>query len=411
MTPPHRSGALSVSVWLGAVLAGASLALVAIAALAPSIVASVGLDASAIGVFSGLVWVCALLASPIGGALVERLGPWAVSRACVALSALGVLAVATGQPVLFWAGAVLIGLAQGIETPPSSLLLAHHVPVPRRPLYFSLKQTGVQVGAVGASLLLPTLALAWGWQAALVAVAVLLALLAALLGRAARAHPLPAPAGEPRAAGLSAALRDGLLQWLPRLRARAGLTRLSFAAAAFGATQVCMNTFIVSWGVQERGLALTGAGLLAAAAQGAGLLARPLWGWVASRATGPRAVLVGLGVTMTACSGLLGTFGTQLPAAPLALLLAVFGLSASGWNGVFLAEIAARSDPQRIAPTSAAATVPLFIGLVLGPLAFAAIAAASGLSAGFVAMSGVALAGTLLLPRDGSGASTTRTGG
>jgi hypothetical protein len=51
---------------------------------------------------------------------------------------------------------------------------------------------------------------------------------------------------------------------------------LSLAAAAFGATQVCVNSVLVTWAVLERDLDLAGAGLLAATAQGAGLLARPL---------------------------------------------------------------------------------------------------------------------------------------
>ena len=42
--------------------------------------------------------------------------------------------------------------------------------------------------------------------------------------------------------------------------------------------------------------------------------------------------------------------------------------------------------------------VPLFLGLVVGPLAFAAAGEALGLSSGFVVMAAVSLAGVLLLP-------------
>jgi MFS family permease len=380
--------------WLGGVLVGASLALVGVAALAPRILESLALPPTAIGLFSSVVWGAAIVASSVGGPLVARWGAWEVSRACPLLCAAGVLAVAAGEPMLFWLGAVLIGLGQGIETPPSSQLLGHHVAPDRRPLWFSLKQSGVQVGAVLASIGLPAITLAFGWRAALLVVVVALVALAASLGRPARRYPAPAL---PRGAGSGSGLRM-LVDWWRPLRRQPGLMRLSLAAAAFGATQVCLNSFVVTWAVRERGLDLAGAGLLAATAQGAGLLARPLWGWVAARAGDARTVLRGLGLTMAACGLLLGLFGTSWPMAPLALLAACYGLSASGWNGVFLAEVATRSVPDEIASTSAAAMVPLFMGLVLGPLAFAAAGGVAGLSAGFVAMAAVSLAGVLLLP-------------
>ncbi len=152
--------------------------------------------------------------------------------------------------------------------------------------------------------------------------------------------------------------------------------------------------------MRERGLDLAGAGLLAAAAQGAGVLARPLWGWVATHAGGTRAVLGGLGIVMAACGLLLGLFGTRMPMALLAPLAACYGLSASGWNGVFLAEVASRAAPDQVASTSSAAMVPLFLALVLGPLAFAAVGGVAGLGAGFVAIAAVSVAGVLLLPGD-----------
>jgi MFS family permease len=391
-----RDHSLPVSLWLGGVLVGASLSLFGVAVLAPRILETLGMAPTSIGVFSAVVWGAAIFSSAAGGPLVARLGPWNVSRAVPLLCAAGLIAIVAGEPVLFWLGAVLIGLGQGIETPPSSRLLGHHVPAPKRPLYFSLKQSGVQAGALLASLALPTLALVWGWRAALLAVVVVLVAVAASLRAPARRWPVP-PDGAPRSAG--SAVR-ALLGWARPLRRRAGLMRLAFAASTFGGTQVCVTTFLVSWAVLERGLDLTSAGLLAASAQGAGLLARPLWGWVASRAVGTRRVLRGLGVTMAVCGLAIGLYGVQGPAWLLVPLAACYGLSASGWNGVFLAEVASRSEPAEVASTAAASMVPLFTGLVVAPLAFAAVAARFGLSAGFVAIAALSVVGTLLLPPD-----------
>jgi MFS family permease len=382
---------LAVSAWLGLVLAGCALAFMGVTALAPQIAAETGLSRESVGLFSGLAWASALGASLLTGALVRRVGPWAVARLCLLACALGLVGVVAGEPVLFWLGAVIIGVGHGLEAPPASQLLAHHVPPQRRPLFFSLKQTGVQVGAVAASLALPAIALLAGWRAALLTVAATLVVLALSLALPARRYGMPAaPADTPGS--------DAGPSWLSVLRSQPDLRRLAMAACAFGATQVCMNTFLVTWMVAVREVPLTTAGALAATAQGAGLVGRPLWGWVASRSGGAVQVLRGLGALMTVCALVLGWAGAELPGPLLAVVAAGFGLSASGWNGVFLSEVAARSAGQGIAATTAAAMVPQYLGLIGGPVLFAAISRVLDLSAGFMVLALLAGLGTLVVP-------------
>lgn len=384
-----------VAAWLGFVLAGCSLAFMGVATLAPQIADDRGLPREAIGWFAGLVWTAGLVASLITEPLVARWGPWMVTRLCLVACTFGVLAMASGQVWLFIPAALLIGIGQGLEAPPSSQLLAHHVQGPRRPLYFSLKQTGVQVGAVSASLCLPALALSLGWRSALLLLGASLAVALLLVSRSARQYPIAGPRGgvDPRSA------RQQSRSWLGVLQEHPDLRRLAVAACAFGATQVCMNAFLVSWMIAERQVSLTTAGVLAATAQAAGLVGRPLWGWVASHRAGSIGVLRWLGAMMSLCALLLGSAGAAMPATLLFLVVALFGLSASGWNGVFLSEVAARSDQTGVAAATAAAMVPLYLGLILGPITFAALSGLTVMSAGFLMLSGVAALGTLELPR------------
>lgn len=387
---PDRS--LPVSVWLGAVLAGCSLSFMGVTVLAPRISADAGLPPEAVGLFSGVVWAAALAASLVSGAVVRQLGPWQAARGCLLICALGIAGVASGQPMLIGLGAICIGLGNGMEAPPASQLLGYHVTPTRRPFYFSLKQTGVQFGAVAASLLMPSLALLAGWRAALLAVMAVVLLLALSLGRPARQHAMAV-------ALTSAAPQPPVRQaWWQVLRAHRDLRRLALAAAAFGATQVCLNTFFVTWMVTVREASLTAAGALVATAQGAGLLGRPFWGWVASRAGGATRVLRGLGLLMALAALLLGVFGSQLGGVALWLLAAIFGLSASGWNGVFLSEVAARASQDEIAARTAVAMVPVYLGLVMGPVVFAAIGRSLDLSAGFILVAAMAATGAWLVP-------------
>jgi len=385
---PDRS--LFVASWLGWVLAVCALSFMGVATLAPQIAADTQLPREAVGWFAGLVWGAGLAASLVTGELVRRWGPWPVTRLCLAACALGALAMASGEAMLFVLAALLIGVGQGLEAPPASQLLSAHVRVDRRPFYFSLKQTGVQIGAVTASLLMPLLALAFGWRAALLAIAFVLLLTLMALGRVSRAAP------QRRASSPSASA--GSQAWWALLREQRDIRRLAFAACAFGATQVCLNTFIVTWLIADRELSLTSAGLFAAAAQAAGLLGRPLWGWLASQTGHSIRVLQALGALMSLCAITLGVLGSSLNDIALCVCVVLFGLSASGWNGVFLSEVAERCTAVPIAAATAAAMVPLYLGLIAGPLLFAAISQVAHFASGFIALAIAAALGTLWLP-------------
>ena len=376
---------------MGAVVGAASLALMAVPVLAPSIARDLDLSPELIGFYSGAVWAAALLSSTLSGRLIDGLGAWQTSRACLILCALGVATAATGQPWGLLLSALLIGAGNGIEAPPASQVLAHHVPPARRPFFFSLKQTGVQLGAVCGSLLLPVLALGLGWRGALVGGALLVVLIAGALSIPQSRYGTPSAAGP---AGRQSAPSG----WWRSLSGRPALRRLAFAAAAFGATQVCLNSFIVTFLVQDRGLSLAHAGWIAALAQGSGLLGRLGWGWLASRHTASLTLLRSLGLAMSASALALGLYGATLHQAALLAIAAVFGLTASGWNGVFLAEVAARSEPAGVGATTGAVMVLMMTGLVAGPVAFATLAKWHSLGGAYVALSLVALGGSLLLP-------------
>ena len=385
---------LAVAAWLGLVLAGCSLTFMGVATLAPRIAADSGLPPEAVGWYAGTVWSAGLVASFATAHLVARWGPWAVTRLCLLACAVGIAVMVSGNPWLFAVAAVLIGLGQGLEAPAASQLLAHHVVAARRPLYFSLKQMGVQVGAVVASLCMPLMALTFGWQVALGLVASVLLVTALLLSRPSKAFAM-----QDKTLGQAARSRAPGRSWLLVLRQHQDLRRLALAACTFGATQVCMNSFLVTWMMTQRDAGLTQAGLLAATAQGAGLIGRPLWGWVAGRHGGSIRVLRFLGLLMCLCAVGIGVWGSTMSPALLALTAALFGLSASGWNGVFLSEVATRSMGFDIAAGTAAAMVPLYGGLIAGPLLFAAVSHALDMSSGFVLLSVTAGCGTWMLTR------------
>jgi MFS family permease len=358
-------------------MALAVFALQAVPVLGPAIATALGLSPAFVGAWSAAVWAAALVGTLIAPALLARHDAWLLARCCLLLCAAGVACVAIENPIGLVLGALLLGLGQGLEGPTASHLLACHVPLPRRAWWFSVKQSGVQVGAMAASLMLPAMALALGWRwAALSAAATTLLFVWAMRVPAKRLE-VPRAA---RAAG-------GLLAVLVALRHAPALRALAFAAAAFGAVQVTLNGFLVTWAVTEQAVSLVQAGAWLGAAQAGGFIGRPLWGWVAGRLGHVQPVLLGLGLVMAGCAA---AVGAGLSAWPLLIL---FGLSASGWNGIFLAEVARQVPPAEAGTATAAVMVVMVSGLVVGPLAFAALAAFMSFGMAFTVWSGVALAG------------------
>jgi len=365
-------------------------ATLSIPVLAPAIAAETGLAPSLVGAYSFLTWSAAMLASSVAGTLIGIFGPVRVVQFSLALSAAGVGAGASGALIALALAPLFLGLGAGVETPASSEILARVTRPERRAFIFSLKQTGVQLGGIAAGVAFPATVATIGWRGGLGVLAVLLLAYAVALEpmrrRLARGHAPQRPA---RNAG--PAIADVLRS--PTLRT------LSIASFAFHAMQVCLNTFLVTFLVTQHGHSLALAGLLLSVAQLGGFAGRLGFGLMAGPRLPVLPLLVAIGFGMTACALALGLAAGALHVTALGALCFLFGLTAAGWNGVFLAEIAREAPPGQIARVTGGVMVTAYAGLILGPVAFAAAAAALTFGAGFVALAAATAAGSAALAR------------
>jgi MFS family permease len=86
-------------------------------------------------------------------------------------------------------------------------------------------------------------------------------------------------------------------------------------------------------------------------------------------------------------------FTAGWPLAAVVAVCALYGASAVGWNGVFLAEVARLAPEGRVAVVTGGTQFFTFAGVLIGPPVFGAIAAATGsYSAGFVLIAALPLA-------------------
>jgi predicted MFS family arabinose efflux permease len=266
-------------------------------------------------------------------------------------------------PALFVVGAIFLGAGYGPVTPASSHILARSTPPERLSLVFSLKQTGVPLGGALAGAVVPALVLWGGWRAAALAVA------GACLATLAFAQPLRAaldtdrdPTRRLMASSLAGPLRYTLGD--PLLR------RLAFCSFFFAALQLCLITFLVTHLTLNVGISLVEAGLMLAAAQAGGVVARVGWGVIADRWGRPMRLLGLVAIAMGAAAVATGQFTSQWPLAAVALACAAFGATAIGWNGVYLAQVARLAPPGKAGDATGGSLVFTYAGVLFGPPAF-----------------------------------------
>ena len=380
-----------------------SLATTATAVLAPKIAPDFGVSPKFVGVFIGLVYVGSMAGSLAAGGLVGRFGAIRVSQICVLLCAAGLALLPAAAPwqAMLLAGAIaplVIGLGYGPITPASSQVLARTAPPSRMALTFSIKQTGVPAGAALAGALLPALALAADWRVALLVVSA--TGIAVALGAQSVRSDLDRERDRTRAVSLA-----GIVGPLRQVFAEPRLVELTVLSFFYSATQVSLTSFVVVYLAEELQRPLVVAGAALSVATLAGVAGRIFWGHVADRTRAPRAVLGGLGLGASLCSLATAAWPASLPTWPLFMVLAVFGATAIGWNGIMLAEVARLAPHGKAGAITGAASVITFAGVVVGPALFSLLAQVSGsYRAGFVAIGvGSLLAASVFMVRSARG--------
>ncbi|RZS78157.1 MFS transporter [Pigmentiphaga kullae] len=349
----------------------ASAATIAPAVVAPVATRELGLPSSAIGFYMALVYLGAMFTSVIGGTLVTRLGAVRCSQAALLLCGLGMGLLCSGGPALAAVGALVIGAGYGPITPSSSYLLMRSTPAHRMSLVFSIKQTGVPLGGVLAALASPQIehVLGWRWALGVCAVACLLCMLVAQSVR--RSLDVP---GEPAAPWRwqDLARPVGLVWRTPALRLMAVCSLL------FSFIQLAITAYLVTYLNLSLGWTLIAAGVILSLSQVAGVAGRILWGIVADRWAPPRKVLGGLALTMAASCVATAFLQPATPWILVAAVAAVFGASAIGWNGVFLAEVARRAPAGQAGAATGGTLLFTYFGVLAGQPLFSYVASLAG---------------------------------
>jgi predicted MFS family arabinose efflux permease len=399
---PRRATTLVVFVTT-VVQALATLCTLVPAAIAPELARAFGVPASMIGYQVSLVYSGAIVTSMVGGVLIRRLGALRTSQVALAFAGLGLALSAAPSTIAIAIGSVLVGFGYGLTNPAASHLLMRVSKPQNRNFIFSLKQTGVPLGAVCAGLASPSLVLMEGWQEAFLILAatplIVIILIQPLRSRWDRDRNPAEPLRQNPTNDL------GLIWRHPALRL------ISFSAFCFSAVQISLSAFAVTMLVEDLAFGLVQAGIVLSVLQVAGVIGRVSWGGVADWLHDANRVLSIVALT-AASAGLMTMF--LEPGVGIALVIAVlclFGVSAIGWNGVFLAEIARLAPDGQVSNATGGAMVPTYTGVVIGPATFAALHVLTGhYTATFGIFAAVSLTGFALVLAARRFSGSTKTG-
>src|SRR5690606_2260966 len=142
--------------------------------------------------------------------------------------------------------------------------------------------------------------------------------------------------------------------------------------------QWSFSAYLVTYLHDSLAYSLVVAGVLLSLAQAAGVAGRLLWGWCADRYLGAAMMLATLALLMAAGVIILAFLPAGAPVLLVGLALMVLGAAAVGWNGVYLAEVARQAPPGKASLAPGGALTCTFLGVVLGPPLFGAMAALLG---------------------------------
>ena len=335
---------------------------VTLPAIAPKLAQALGIDASWIGYQVSLLFGSAVLSSTFGGGMVARLGPARTAQVASAMCIAGMGLAAVPHLLTIFIATVLNGIALGLINPGAAQVIVRFTPARHRNLIFSIKQSGVPIGGVVVGLTAPVIAVTFGWQWSVVP-AIVVAVAIVLLMQ--WVHPVW-DSERIRGARLFGTRSGGLgMVWRhPTLR------RLGLAGFCFAFIQRCVLTFLVSYLYLVANYSLVQAGALLALYQGAGAVARPVWGILADRVGGPP-VLIGL--TLCTIGTCIAMFWIDASWPPLlvTLIVAVLGGTSYGWNGVYHAEATRIAPAREIATFTAGTSSFAYAGVLAGPALFA----------------------------------------
>jgi MFS transporter, ACS family, hexuronate transporter len=335
-----------------------------ISPLSPALVEGFALSRLQVALIVPSIYLGGLFFSLPGGRLADRFGVRASFLGGLALGAAGLVAAAWSPAfAAFLLCLFVAGIGWSVVNPALGRAIIDLFPLRERGIAMGIKQMGLTLGGVASALVLPSIATALGWRAAIVTCGAVVALPVALTWRTLG----PIGAGGPPPLVTEVTERPGIRAWL----GRPALAAFFATGLVLGMVQAAVLSYLPLYAVQALGFDAIGAGLLVACSQAGGAVSRLALGAASDRwLTGQRSLWLALTAAVGAVIFSAYAAWTVSSPALAALLAFLAGVGAYGWVGVFFiisAEVGGRRAAGLLSGIAFAAIV---VGLLVGPATF-----------------------------------------
>jgi predicted MFS family arabinose efflux permease len=335
MAVPGRSlaGRSSVVLVLATALLASTAAIQAVpGVLGPFLEANLRISQTQLGLLSAALTGGMALGFLPGGILTDRFGERTIMTLGVASAGLLMLAASFATNFAALAALFLIvSVGAAFAATGGAMTITRWFAPNRRGTAMGVRQTGVPLGGLVASLLLPTIALTSDWRVAARCAATGAIIVASLFWALYR-----------DAEGASTADATTTQSSIYRNRRFVAATG---CALTLQSAQACTLTYLTVDLHQTLSLSAAAAALFLALSQLGACVGRVAWGAVGDM-IGNRRALTLVSATATGCCILMSTIDERSNIVAVGALCLVLGLAAMSWNAVYISLVAAMA-PQR----------------------------------------------------------------
>jgi MFS family permease len=334
--------------------------------IAPNLAASTGLAERDFGLAVTFIFIGTAFSSAMTGTLMRWFGSVGAQALAVVWMAGAVLIIYFGTWSATMLAAFLFGLGYGPLSPISMTIVTERTPPKNRGLFLSIRQSSQPFAGVILGRALPPLMLAYGWQMGVLTLSVSVALGFVIifvwphLFRLRDERTIRAPIDvSSRNDGLAHAIASRFV--VPR-----NLRVLWTAGIIFAVSQVSLVFFSYIYMLEEVKLSPIAAGIFASNLQIAGLLGRPVFGWLCDRLGRTDVVLIAIAlISLVSCYGLVIVEAGWGAWAFLILAFAC-GFAGQGWNAVFTGAMSELVPREKLAEMNGRAFSFLSLGWMAG---------------------------------------------
>lgn len=357
--------------------------------VADRVTAAYGLPAETAGLYAAVSYLFVAIGTLSTASLIPRVGPLRLSFGCIVAGGCALAFFGLGSLIHVVLATAFMGLCYGPLTPASQQAIANGEPIANLALFLSVRQTAVPLGGMLAGLIVPALVVRSDLETALLVIGGAVTLSGLVAGSL-----LGIVRHEKREA--RAAARMGFFAPLRLMLGHRALLAMSFASIIYGALQLIVSSLLVVFVMRELGRDLVTAGLMLSVSQAAAVCGRIGWGFIADRIGRLRGTLGAIGLGMAVACAMTCLLTPATPNWIVALVAFLLGGTTSGWNGVFLASLMQSVPPSQAGFAASGALLFSYLGIVLGPPLFGALAVLTGFPAAFLVLGALALGGAAL---------------